>query len=298
MSGRPKQGLDAALWSVHIFDNDAKIDKLIDSKDWAGFGVYFWLCQRALGTNGYFFEWSYDDCASTARKMGGGVNSGTVKETVSYCFRIDLFNKRLFDRWGVLTSRGIQRSFLPVLLKRRVKKVYEEYWLLSSDESKGLVKVSLNDDVQPTNDDVQPTNDDVQSIKESKVKESNIKEYMGAFSDQSLESAFQFYLVVRNQNWGEISEEQIQAMREELISMSDDAKEQIAIVKKATAGGWKNFYPIKKGRKKKEPVKKAADGGYIERDYDMDSLEVQLLKAQEGAGVGHADQESRPGKVV
>lgn len=283
MAGRPKQGIDASLWSVHMFDNDAKIDKLIDSKDWAGFGVYFWLCQRAFGTNGYFFEWSFDDCASTARKMGGGVNSGTVKETVSYCFRIDLFDKRLFDRWGVLTSRGIQRSFLPVLLNRRVKKVYEEYWLLNSEESKGLVKVSLNDDVQPTNANVQSANGDVQAIKESKVK---LKEYIPAFGDKSLESAFQFYLIVRSQNWGEISEEQIQAMREELLSMSGDVKEQIAIVKKATAGGWKNFYPIKKGRQKKEPAKKKTEAGLIERDYDMDSLEVRLLKAQETTAEG------------
>ena len=27
----------------------------------------------------------YDDCATTARRMGGGISSGTVKETVDYC---------------------------------------------------------------------------------------------------------------------------------------------------------------------------------------------------------------------
>lgn len=84
MSGRPKQGIDYAGWSVDIFDGDKKIDKLLDAKGWKGFGIYFFLCQRAYKVNGYFYEWGYDDCATTARKMGGGISSGTVKETWSY----------------------------------------------------------------------------------------------------------------------------------------------------------------------------------------------------------------------
>ena len=115
MAGRPKQGIDYSGWSVDIFDSDPKIDKLLDAKGWRGFGIYFFLCQRAYKTNGYFYKWSYDDCATTARKMGGGINSGTVEETVRFCFQVDLFDQRLFDRWGILTSRGIQRRFWAVL---------------------------------------------------------------------------------------------------------------------------------------------------------------------------------------
>ena len=54
MAGRPKQGIDYSGWSVDIFDSDAKIDKLLDAKGWKGFGIYFFLCQRAYKTNGYF----------------------------------------------------------------------------------------------------------------------------------------------------------------------------------------------------------------------------------------------------
>lgn len=170
MSGRPKQGIDYAGWSVDIFDGDKKIDKLLDAKGWKGFGIYFFLCQRAYKVNGYFYEWGYDDCATTARKMGGGISSGTVKETVDYCLQVDLFDKRLFDEWGVLTSRGIQRRFWTVLSERRNKTVYSEYWLLKPEECKGLVKVSLFSNAQPTNDHLQGTDNDSPPIKESKVK--------------------------------------------------------------------------------------------------------------------------------
>jgi len=277
LAGRPKQGIDYAGWSVDIFDGDKKIDKLLDAKGWKGFGIYFFLCQRAYKTNGYYYEWGYDDCATTARKMGGGINSGTVKETVDYCLQVDLFDKRLFDEWGVLTSRGIQRRFWAVLSERRSKTVYQEYWLLKSEECKGLVKVSLKSDVQPTNSNVQSANDDMSPIKKSKVNNIyNIKQF-----SPELEQPFQTYLLVRKHNFGELIPEQENALREELQKIADNDAERLAIVKKATVSGWKSFYKTttKKTdaprKKSKSPVKNL--NNFKRRDYDMDSLEVQLL---------------------
>ena len=173
MAGRPKQGIDYSGWSVDIFDSDTKIDRLLDAHGWVGFGVYFFLCQRAYKSNGYFYEWGWADCASTARKMGGGIGSRTVKETVSYCLQIGLFDQGLFDRWSVLTSRGIQRRFWAVLSERRSKIAYEEYWLLDDEECKGLVKVSRDTHLQPTNAHLQPTN--AHLLSESKEKKSKEK---------------------------------------------------------------------------------------------------------------------------
>lgn len=156
MAGRPpKTKIDYAGWSVDIFDTDSKIDKLLDAQKWKGFGVYFFLCQRAYGSDGYFYKWSYDDCASTARKMGGGIRSGTVKETVDYCLRIGLFDKGLFVRWGILTSRGIQKRYCIAIKDRDVKRVIADYWLLSEQETeehcKGLLKLPLDSDLSEIN---------------------------------------------------------------------------------------------------------------------------------------------------
>lgn len=150
MAGRPKKRIDYAGWSVDMFSNDIKIDKLLDAQGWMGFGIYFYLCQMAFGSEGYYYEWSYDLCASTARKMGGGIGSGTVKETVDYCLKIGLFDKRLFDKWGVLTSRGIQKSYLVVLKSKNRKgtEIYRDYWLLDiskkDEDYQGVVFVRKN----------------------------------------------------------------------------------------------------------------------------------------------------------
>ena len=75
MAGKPKQGIEYAGWSVTMFDSDDKIDLLLDACGWDGFGIYFYLCTRAFGGDGYYYKWGFASCASTARRMGGGIGS-------------------------------------------------------------------------------------------------------------------------------------------------------------------------------------------------------------------------------
>ncbi len=188
MAGKPKKRIDYAGWSVDMFSNDSKMDKLLDTQGWVGFGIYFYLCQMAFGGEGYYYEWGYDLCASTARKMGGGVGSGAVREAVGYCLQIGLFDKGLFDRWGVLTSRGIQKSYLVVLKSKNRKgtEIYKEYWLLDTskkEDYQGVVfirkngqSLGVNSDSLGENGQSLGVNGDSLTQKESKVKESKGKE--------------------------------------------------------------------------------------------------------------------------
>lgn len=201
MAGRPpKRGIDYAGWSVDIFDNDTKIDKLLDAHGWCGFGIYFYLCQRAYGGEGYFYRWGYDDCASTSRKMGGGIGSGTVREAVGYCLQIGLFDQGLFDRWGVLTSRGIQRRYWEVVKARDVRTVISDYWLLQDEECKGLIKLPLNTHLSEGNADFQTGkanfpagNSNFRSLKESKGKKSKEENISCAAEPHDTESLDVFY---------------------------------------------------------------------------------------------------------
>lgn len=176
MAGKARHKLDYAGWSVDIFDNDTKIDKLLDAQGWVGFSIYFYLCQRAFGSDGYFYRWGFDDCASTARRMGCGVGSGTINEVVSYCFQIGLFDRRLFDRWGVLTSKGIQRSYWTVAKTRRDRSVFKELWLLDKSECESIIFVPFNNDMSATNDHSQATNNDMSATNDIVVEESRVEE--------------------------------------------------------------------------------------------------------------------------
>ena len=175
MSGTPKKGLDYAPWDTNIFENDTKIDELIDAQGWTGFAVYFYLCQKAYASDGYFYRWSYANAATTARRMGGGIGSENVKQVVSACLRIGLFEKRLFDVGGVLTSKGIQRRYMEAVCKRRVKDVDPEIWLLDESETKNVQVLSANSDLLPANGYSLSADAPKSKVKESKEKESKEK---------------------------------------------------------------------------------------------------------------------------
>lgn len=112
MSGKPKAGISYAGWNTDIFENDTKIDELIDAQGWIGFSIYFYLCQRAYASDGYFYRWSYANAATTARRMGGGIRAETIKAVVATCLQIGLFERSLFDRVSESGGRDIERSKL------------------------------------------------------------------------------------------------------------------------------------------------------------------------------------------
>ena len=185
--GRPqKQSIEFAGWAVDIFDNEPKIDKLLDAQGCQGFVIYFYLCQRAYGSNGYFYKWSYDDAPTTARKIGGGVGSQAVIDTVRLCLRVGLFDNNLHVGHQILTSRGIQKRYRHVAITRKTQQyVISDYWLLDEHESTGFTLYALkevkdgdklNFDPSKVNYDPSKVNYDQYKVKESKVKESKVKE--------------------------------------------------------------------------------------------------------------------------
>ena len=76
----------------------------------------------------------------------------------------------------------------------------------------------------------------------------------------------------------------MQALREDLLSLSNDPVEQLAIIKKATAGGWKSFYKSKEKSGKKTQEKKdvrkngSKFSNFQERSYDMGDLERAMIQ--------------------
>ena len=188
MSGQPKQGLDWVGWDTRLLEDDERIDSLVDSQGWAGFGIYFYLCQKGYATSGYFYRWNYANSATTARKMGGGIKSDTVKQVVSLCLRIGLFDKRLFDREGILTNKNMQERYMIAVEKRseRGRTVESKYWLLDPKETKPYVIVSKNSHSLPENTQNLPEN----TTKVSKVKESKVKESMCVWKLSCIDGSF------------------------------------------------------------------------------------------------------------
>ena len=262
-------------------------DKIFDLLDRFGpLGVTIYDCILCIVyKNGYYAEIPLDKLSRMIIKMIGNKwvkNQKAVVQVVHFCSEIGLLDDDLMTK-NIITSVGIQRRYYEIAVKRMKRQLYSsEYWLL---ENKNMEKPLLNAPLNRINSEENQINSElIQNTPEEnaiEIKENKNKVYKSAFEDSNLESAFQLYLVVRENNWGPISGEQIEAMRDELLSMSSDSAERLAIVKKATAGGWKNLYPVtgKKNGTKKQEKPDSKFRNFEERDYDMDKLTEELLKS-------------------
>ena len=279
MAGRPrKTGLSYHSSDVDFYE-DFKIIDLLDKYGPIGTTIYDVII-KMIYRRGYYLKIPMNQLALTVQKTIGSKwirNKDLVLQVVQYCADIGLFDKDL-SLQSVLTSAGIQKRYS--LATVRSKAQIEKYRLIEKESDKPLLSAPSKD-ISVTENGISVTEiqDNGAEIPIKERKENNI--YDTAFPPE-LEKAFQMYLLVRKSNYGEILPEQIQALREDLLQLSTDEKEQIAIVKKATAGGWKSFYKLKKEpAKDKQKRKKKGFDNFQSRDYDMEDLERRLVEKGE-----------------
>lgn len=274
-----KKGLAYFPKMIDFYEDD-KIFDLLDRYGPLGVTVYDCiLC--IVYKHGYYAEIPLDKLSKMIIKMIGNKwvkSQKAVVQVVHFCSEIGLLDDDLMTE-NIITSVGIQRRYYEIAVKRMKRQLYtDQYWLLGKAE-----------DGEPLlNAPSKRTNSEEKRISSEEIRDSSeesaleIKENKNidniAFPPE-LERAFQMYLLVRKSNFGEIAEEQIQALRDDLVNLSDKEEERIAIVKKATASGWKSFYKTEKKREASRSGKgKAKDNNNFERrQYDMDALERGLL---------------------
>ncbi len=93
-----------------------------------GFGVVVKLFQKIYGEQGYYFEWTNEVALLFAREVGLGCN--VVSEILSAAIRRGIFDKKLFDQYQVLTSKGIQKRYLEAVSRRKQVEIKNDYLLL------------------------------------------------------------------------------------------------------------------------------------------------------------------------
>lgn len=282
LAGRPrKTGLSYHSSDVDFYE-DFKIIDLLDKYGPIGTTIYD-VVIKMIYRKGYYLEIPMNQLALTVQKTIGSKwirNKDLVLQVVQYCADIGLFDKDL-SLQSVLTSAGIQKRYS--LATVRSKAQIEKYRLIEKEGDKPLLNAPSKD-ISVTEKGISVTeiqeNGAEMPLKERKV---NNDIYNTPFPPE-LERAFQLYLSVREHNFGEIIPEQVQALREDLLSLTTDPTEQLAIVKKATAGGWKSFYKSKeksgkKTQEKKDPRQKGSKfSNFQDRSYDMADLESRLVE--------------------
>lgn len=158
-----KEGVD--YFSLDCYMDD-KIKMIQAEFGLKGFAIVVKLWQTIYREHGYYCEWNEEKKLLFASEEGADCGPGLINEIVQACIRRDIFSKKLFDKYQVLTSRGIQKRYLSITAKRKKAEMKKEYSLVE------VAHNSINDD----NNRVNVGKNQVNSVDntQSKVKESKV----------------------------------------------------------------------------------------------------------------------------
>lgn len=130
MGRKAKMRLDYFPMDVDFFQ-DLKIRKLIKRQGGKAIAVYtLLLCY--IYKNGYYMVWDQDLPFICSEQTG--YDEAYVREVIKVCLQLGLFSKDLYDKSGILTSRGIQERYQRICQLTRRTAIVSEYSLLDADD--------------------------------------------------------------------------------------------------------------------------------------------------------------------
>lgn len=162
------QGIDYFPLDVG-FLRDIKVRKIIRACGISATPILIDLLCNIFRDEGYYMRWGEDESFLIADEVG--VSEGAVIETVQKAVQVDFFNANMFETYGILTSRGIQKRFFKAVARRK-EICYDARFLLIS------VNV-YNNLVNEYNNSINVYSNEQRKVKESKVKKSKVKESKG-----------------------------------------------------------------------------------------------------------------------
>ncbi len=90
---------------------------------------------------GYWIDWYDDDSKMLFAQYECKLELSIVNEFVNGCLRRSLFDKRVFDMFGVLTSDRIQENYLTAKKRSKQARFIEEFCVLEDDVYKSFLNV-------------------------------------------------------------------------------------------------------------------------------------------------------------
>lgn len=163
-----KSGIDYFPLDVAL---DEKVELIEAQFGLTGFAVLVKLFQKIYGGEGYYAEWTNEIALLFAKKIGS--NGNAVSDIVNAAVKRGIFDKTLYDKYQILTSKGIQKRYFEAVSRRKNVEVKGAYLLVNAtDFLKNVSILKENADIFPENADISQQS----KVEESRVEKSREKE--------------------------------------------------------------------------------------------------------------------------
>lgn len=277
MAGRQnKVGLDYFELDCHM---DEKVRLIQAEYGLKGFAVFVKLLQEIYGGDGYYCEWTQDRELLFASE--NGMDNGSLqllRDIVSACIRRNIFSEKLYKKYGILTSSGIQKQYLKATVKREAISMKKEYLLISIPENRNNVVVNS----------ISGGRNSISGGRNTQSREEKSKEEKRIYypRDADLDDAFAGYVEMRKKLKKPMTDRAITLAMNKLQELATvngimDTKLATQILNQSVMRSWQGLFPLEqtKATPAKDPVKPKKNGfqNFNQREYDFAELEKQLI---------------------
>ncbi|WP_405103123.1 DUF4373 domain-containing protein [Oceanobacillus sp. FSL H7-0719] len=168
-----KQGIDYFSLDVHLDDKF----KFIEIKyDLEGFAIIIKLLQKIYSI-GYWYQWTEDEALLFSDEIRADYE--LVNNVVNEAIDRNVFDKTLYEKYKILTSKGIQKRYQEAVKRRKDVQIVEEYLVIDNNFG---VNVNINSQATRVNESKSTQS----KVKETKVK--NTKEKSSSRSKLKFET--------------------------------------------------------------------------------------------------------------
>lgn len=119
-----KDGISYFSFDVD-FLNDIKVRKIKRKYGNDGVIVLISLLANVYRDRGYYMPWDEDTAFVVADEVN--VDEDVVASVVDKALEVGMFDQEMYDKYKILTSRGIQKRFLKAAERRKDVKLDQNY---------------------------------------------------------------------------------------------------------------------------------------------------------------------------
>lgn len=200
-----KEAFDFFPLDVHLSD---KMELIEAEFGLTGFAVIVKLWMRIYGSRGYYCEFDEEVALMFSHKTGVGVNA--VSEILNAAFKRGIFDRTLYEKYKILTSKGIQERCMKMCSRRKRFEVEKKYLLISVPDSLENVYIK-GENANNSKENVYIfSQSKVKERKESKVYKSKVNDVPEAEESKDLKHKYGKYKNVL------LTDEEIKQLKEKL----------------------------------------------------------------------------------
>lgn len=175
MSRLPKTGLDYFTLDVDM-DQDDKLCMLEAELGELAFGRFIKLLM-AIYREGYYKKWGEEEQLIFASKKNIPILE--LKNLVLSALNRNLFDKNLFEKYGILTSSGIQKRYIKASENRNQIVIHKLFTRVDINDFSEKIKSKIN----LVNSDIKAIKSDIKAIIPDSGTQSKAKERKGKQSN-------------------------------------------------------------------------------------------------------------------